>query len=627
MTAPRRLQLRRGNSTAVSTYTGAAGEVVIDTTNWILYVHDGSTVGGYATTTNVAGITGNITQANLGLKGYVDLANTIQLAQISSANVGIKGYIDLANTIQSAQISSANVGIKGYIDQANTIQSGQLASANLGIIGYIDLANTIQSSAIIDANLGMKGYVDSVATLSSYSNVNVKAYTETMGFQNFSNVNVAAYVTTANSAIIGYIDLANTIQSAQVGAANLAITAANVGMQGYVDLANTIQSAQVGAANLAITAANVGMQGYVDLANTIQSAQVGAANLAIIAANLGMKGYVDSVASQSIYGNSNVKSYLTDGFDGNIIPSANVTYSLGSPTSQWRDLFVSNTTIYLGGIPLSIDASGTLLVNGNVVQGAGGTTYSNVNVAAYLTTEGYAKTTDITSANLGLKGYVDQANTIQSGQLASANLGIIGYVDQANTIQSAQITAANVGLKGYVDNAVSTANVGIIGYIDLANTIQSAANVGMKGYVDSQSFYSNVQVATFLPTYTGNISADNITGNTAGFAIGYRDIPQVSFTANATIAAADAGKHFYSTVSTNYVLTIANNSAVSWPVGTAVTVVNRGTGNITVAQAAGVSLYLAGNSSAGNRTVTTYGMVTLLNVAANVWMINGAGVS
>jgi len=40
-----------------------------------------------------------------------------------------------------------------------------------------------------------------------------------------------------------------------------------------------------------------------------------------------------------------------------------------------------------------------------------------------------------------------------------------------------------------------------------------------------------------------------------------------------------------------------------------------------------VSLYLAGNSTPANRTVTTYGMATLLNVAANVWMINGTGVS
>jgi hypothetical protein len=74
-------------------------------------------------------------------------------------------------------------------------------------------------------------------------------------------------------------------------------------------------------------------------------------------------------------------------------------------------------------------------------------------------------------------------------------------------------------------------------------------------------------------------------------------------------------------------LTIANNTSVSWAVGTAITVVNRGSGNITIAQGSGVSLYLAGNSSAANRTVSTYGMATLLNVAANIWMINGTGVS
>jgi hypothetical protein len=61
-------------------------------------------------------------------------------------------------------------------------------------------------------------------------------------------------------------------------------------------------------------------------------------------------------------------------------------------------------------------------------------------------------------------------------------------------------------------------------------------------------------------------------------------------------------------------------------VGTAITIVNRGSANITIAQGTGVSLYLAGNSTSGNRTMTTYGMSTLMNVAANVWMINGTGV-
>ena len=126
----------------------------------------------------------------------------------------------------------------------------------------------------------------------------------------------------------------------------------------------------------------------------------------------------------------------------------------------------------------------------------------------------------------------------------------------------------------------------------------------------------------------GNVSAaGNISGNTAGFAIGYRDIPQVSFSANATIATADAGKHFYSTSASNLILTIANNASQAFQTGSALTIINQGTGNITVAQGSGVSLYLAGNASAGNRTISTFGMATCIKVATNTWFINGTGVA
>jgi len=125
----------------------------------------------------------------------------------------------------------------------------------------------------------------------------------------------------------------------------------------------------------------------------------------------------------------------------------------------------------------------------------------------------------------------------------------------------------------------------------------------------------------------GNVSVTgNITGNTAGFAIGYRDIPQVSFTGNATIATTDAGKHFYSTQSTDYILTIANNASQGFQTGAAITVINQGTGNITLAQGSGVTLYLTGNATSGNRTVTTFGMATLIKVATDTWFVSGAGV-
>jgi hypothetical protein len=56
----------------------------------------------------------------------------------------------------------------------------------------------------------------------------------------------------------------------------------------------------------------------------------------------------------------------------NLIPASNVTYSLGNITHQWKDLWVSSNTIFIGGTPISVGAGGTLLVNGNAV--AGGTT-------------------------------------------------------------------------------------------------------------------------------------------------------------------------------------------------------------------------------------------------------------
>ena len=50
------IQLRSGTATEHNTFTGANGEVTVDTTNKTLRVHDGSTVGG----TRLATLTGGL---------------------------------------------------------------------------------------------------------------------------------------------------------------------------------------------------------------------------------------------------------------------------------------------------------------------------------------------------------------------------------------------------------------------------------------------------------------------------------------------------------------------------------------------------------------------------------------
>jgi len=55
---------------------------------------------------------------------------------------------------------------------------------------------------------------------------------------------------------------------------------------------------------------------------------------------------------------------------GNIVPSANETYSLGTAENRFSTLHVAQSTVYLGETALSI-VSGELYVDGNPVAGAG----------------------------------------------------------------------------------------------------------------------------------------------------------------------------------------------------------------------------------------------------------------
>jgi hypothetical protein len=65
-----------------------------------------------------------------------------------------------------------------------------------------------------------------------------------------------------------------------------------------------------------------------------------------------------------------ITSNLTVG--GDILPQTANGGDLGSSARPWRSLYVSNNTIYIGGVPLGIDANGALTVNGSLITGGGG---------------------------------------------------------------------------------------------------------------------------------------------------------------------------------------------------------------------------------------------------------------
>jgi hypothetical protein len=265
-----------------------------------------------------------------------------------------------------------------------------------------------------------------------------------------------------------------------------------------------------------------------------------------------------------------------------------------------------DTTPTLGG---NLAGAGFNVSNVGNISATGNVTGGNILTGGLISaTSTITSAANITGGNILTGGLISATGNITAGNLSVTGnvIGTIGFTGASITINNAP--GGNEGAE--IQWALPSP----------ANTVLSTSLV-QDVFQNGMRFFESGGNSRGLYMDLGNVP------NGAGTAVGYRDIPQVSFAANATIAATDAGRHYYSTSASNLTLTIANNTSVSWAVGTAITVVNRGSGNITVAQGTGVSLYLAGNSSTANRTVSTYGMATLINLEANVWMINGTGLT
>ena len=88
------VQWKRGNTAQNSTYTGAQGEITVNTTNYTLVVHDGARQGGYPlpnySNTNVAAYlitsTGNISAGNI-TANSISATSVIKFANLTTTQI------------------------------------------------------------------------------------------------------------------------------------------------------------------------------------------------------------------------------------------------------------------------------------------------------------------------------------------------------------------------------------------------------------------------------------------------------------------------------------------------------------------------------------------------------------
>jgi len=71
----------------------------------------------------------------------------------------------------------------------------------------------------------------------------------------------------------------------------------------------------------------------------------------IVIANGNITTSVSGVSNVQVVSNNQVT------FAGNLIPNANITYSLGSPSNAWKDLYLSGNTLYIADETMNVNAT------------------------------------------------------------------------------------------------------------------------------------------------------------------------------------------------------------------------------------------------------------------------------
>jgi len=162
---------------------------------------------------------------------------------------------------------------------------------------------------------------------------------------------------------------------------------------------------------------------------------------------------------------------------GNIIPSADITYDLGSPTKQWKDIYVGPGSLYVNGSKVLEDDTGTITFSADIDQniriktlGTGvlqlGSSTTNINIDGTLQIAAGKNITDSAGikVNFGDNIEMNGNKVIGLGAPSSANdAATKTYVDTAiAAISTSSITQGNSNVT-VTDSGTGTVTVTVDG--------------------------------------------------------------------------------------------------------------------------------------------------------------------
>ena len=362
-------------------------------------------------------------------------------------------------------------------------------------------------------------------------------------------------------------------------------------------------------------------------------------------------------------GLANVGTLTVNGgstFTGNLLPTANITYNLGSPTQRWKEIFLSGNTIDIGGATISADLeTGSLVLRGPsgaefILTGssptdsfgifglieAGNTSPATSTTTGALQVAGGAGI----AGNIFAGGKVVATGNIEGSNLQAVTSGIVsgGTLSGTFVVSSGNVLANNLN----ANLGVFTSTISATGNATVGN-LSTAGQITATGNIIGGNLNANAQVVA-----TGNVNGSNLV--TAGIVAATGNIQTaaqlVSTVADPTPPLSVASSVTVNNLSVQYLdgyqrSTVAvpisivardtNSNVAANSVGVAerVFLTSNSAANIHFANASAITfntggtsegVVVSGNSLSAVGNVNANGIVTLGNISANYFLGNVA---
>ena len=584
-----------------------------------------------------------------------------------------KGDGDFVDIDVDGHTELDHVNIAGVSTFSNTIN----ALGNLDVDGNTDLdvlnvAETATFSANIDANksVDVAGNLNTLtlrAGLSTFTgDIDVDGHT------NLDNVSISGVVTATggfngdiyiNESVDDDVDY-NVLLLQETGGGNAyrPIMVDDTGWTFNPDK-NTLKLSNKFEAS--------GVSGYIEADNLHLTGIATANTFSGSASNLtGLTG-----ATAGTYGASNKSSIITVDSGGRITSITETNITGGGGGAAISDIIEDNTPQLGGDLDLNgnnIDGTGNIDITGNATFSGdldvdGHTNLDNVSIAG-VTTVGLTTTleTGILTHDLNVSGVStfngdirierdgagiyfgesldfgithDGNRTIMFERGAPGNL----YIGASDEVIIADASGSGPGfsyitetkarfvtngpVRLYYDNAEKFATSGsgatVYGTFN-TDTLDVSGISTFIGLINSTRVDISHDLDVDGHTNLDNVSIVGVVTATQGVedaAGNLRTLPQVSKSTAYVLIASDTGKHISITTGG-----VTVPSGV-FSAGDVVTIFNNSSSSQTITQGASVTLRQAATTNTGSRTLAEYGVATVMCVAANTFVISGAGLS